>query len=333
MGKVTSRMIATHANVSPSTVSRYLNRSSFIEKEKVQAIENAMSELGYEQKKPHTQAAARTMVIGVLSPSYDSNHVTSIFSGMNRAVSKHVYRINVEVSNYDIDRERRILKDMVAKKVDGMIVIGSFLSEKEISQLLRSVPTLIFGTPALSTNNHGNKQLPQLSMDNELGAYLAVNHLIQKGHRNIVHLRGPKDNSDADARYSGFVRAMESAGLSVDHDLVTWGDFDSEKSSQAVRQLVSNNHEFTAIFACNDESAFGAMHGLYREGLYVPKDVALIGYDDMPLSSYTVPPLTTVRLPFEKMGELSIAYILDLISGNKPKYKMPTMQLIIREST
>ncbi|MFS1917711.1 MULTISPECIES: substrate-binding domain-containing protein [unclassified Vibrio] len=170
-------------------------------------------------------------------------------------------------------------------------------------------------------------------MDNELGAYLAVNHLIQKGHRNIVHLRGPKDNSDADARYSGFVRAMESAGLSVEHDLVTWGDFDSEKSSQAVRQLVSNSHEFTAIFACNDESAFGAMHGLYREGLYVPKDVALIGYDDMPLSSYTVPPLTTVRLPFEKMGELSIAYILDLISGNKPKYKMPTMQLIIREST
>ncbi|MFS1917710.1 MULTISPECIES: LacI family DNA-binding transcriptional regulator [unclassified Vibrio] len=157
MGKVTSRMIATHANVSPSTVSRYLNRSSFIEKEKVQAIENAMSELGYEQKKPHTQAAARTMVIGVLSPSYDSNHVTSIFSGMNRAVSKHVYRINVEVSNYDIDRERRILKDMVAKKVDGMIVIGSFLSEKEISQLLKGAPTLIFGTPALSTNNHGKK--------------------------------------------------------------------------------------------------------------------------------------------------------------------------------
>lgn len=333
MGKVTSRMIAAHAKVSPSTVSRYLNRSSFIVKEKVQAIENAMSELGYEQKKLHTQATSRTMVIGVLSPSYDSTHVSSIFAGMNRAVSKHVYRLNVEASNYEIDRERRILKGMVAKGVDGIIIIGPSLSEKEISQLLKGVPVLIFCASALPTNNHEEKWLPQLNMDNELGAYLAVNHLIQKGHRKIVHLRGPKDNSDADARYSGFVRAMESAGLSVDHDLVIWGDYDSEKSSQAIRQLVSSNHEFTAIFACNDKSAFGAMHGLYREGMYVPRDVALIGYDDMPLSSYTIPPLTTVRLPFEEMGELSIAYILDLISGNKPKYKMPTMQLIIREST
>ncbi|MGF1696201.1 substrate-binding domain-containing protein [Vibrio lamellibrachiae] len=333
MAKVTSRMIAAKADVSPSTVSRYINRSSFIEKEKVLAIEKAMSDLGYRQKDNRVQPAARTMVIGVLSPSYDSVHVSSIFSGMNKAVSKHVYKINVEVSNYESDRERRILKDMVDKNVDGVIIIGTHLTEEEIGVILKGVPKLIFGTPALSVNNIGSKRLHQLQMDNELGAYLAVNHLIQKGHSDIVHLRGPVDNSDSDARYAGYVRAMESAGIEINHELVLQGDFNSEQSSDSIRKAVSANKSFTAIFASNDESAVGAMNGLYREGLTIPNDIAVVGYDDMPLSSYIIPPLTTVRLPFEKMGELSISYILDLISGNEPKYKMPTMQLIIREST
>jgi LacI family transcriptional regulator len=221
---------------------------------------------------------------------------------------------------------------MVAKKVDGVIIIGTFLTEDEIIRILKGVPILIFGTPSLSVNSIGSKRLHQLKMDNELGAYLAVNHLIQKGHRDIVHLRGPKGNSDSDARFEGYVRALESAGLTVDKELVIQGDFDSECSSKSIRSLLSSKKKFTAVFASNDESAFGAMHGLYKEGLSVPNDVALVGYDDMPLSSYVVPPLTTVRLPFEKMGELSISYLLDLISGNTPKYKMPTMQLITRES-
>ncbi|MGR5539524.1 LacI family DNA-binding transcriptional regulator [Vibrio campbellii] len=333
MTKITSRMIAKQAGISPSTVSRYLNRSSYIAKDKVLAIESAMSKLGYKHSKKSTVASSRTMVIGVISPSYDSVHVSSIFAGMNKAVSKHVYRINIEVTNYGAEREKRILTEMVEQGVDGLIIIGTYMSEDEIKTLSKGVTTLIFGTPAQSLNTLGKKRLHQLQMDNELGAYLAVNHLIQKGHQKIAHLRGPIDNRDADARYQGYIRAMRSAGLPLDEELIFKGEFESSVSSSSVRTALEQKVSFTAIFAANDESAIGAMHGLHKHGLEVPSDIAIVGYDDMPLSSYVVPPLTTIRLPFEKMGELSISYILDLISGNTPDYKMPTMQLILREST
>ncbi|AYV23174.1 substrate-binding domain-containing protein [Vibrio mediterranei] len=325
--KATIYDVARKAGVSPSTVSRYLNRTTFIAKDKVDTIEKAIFDLGFKPKGRKAQPKTkRNMKIGVVAPSFDTPYVSRILYGMDRRMRNHSYDIIIETTNWEQSRERHELQDLVSRQVDGIIVVGGDLAEEDIAALTGKIPTLLMC-------RRGKGILPLINVDNEMGGYLATNHLVQLGHKKIMHLTGPSGNIDSENRIAGYLRSLKNAGLVAEPGMVIDGHFESRNAFQNLTTALKGGAKPTAIFAANDHSAFGVIQALHQYGLRVPDDVSVIGFDDLPIDEYYIPRLTTVRQPFAEMGEIGVRYLLDLISGNKPNYDIPPVQVIIRDST
>ncbi|MCW8348310.1 substrate-binding domain-containing protein [Vibrio sp. ZSDZ65] len=325
--KATIYDVAKWAGVSASTVSRYLNRTSFIAKDKVDAIELAIFETGFKHKsrkgEPDTK---RNMTIGVIVPSFDAPYVSRILLGMDEQMHKHSYDLIIETTNWDIARERSELNDLVSRQVDGVIIIGGELVESEIAQVTADIPALLMC-------RSGSGLLPMINVDNEIGAYLATNHLLQLGHSKIFHAMGARGNIETEQRLAGFKRAMTAAGLPSGEPTWISANFEPDEACQRTIEKIESGAEFTAVFAANDLSAFGVIQALHRKGLRVPEDVSVIGFDDLPIGDFYIPRLSTMRQPFAQMGEIAIRYLLDLISGNRPDYDIPPVSIVVRDST
>ncbi|MFA0441444.1 LacI family DNA-binding transcriptional regulator [Vibrio sp. 10N.222.51.C12] len=325
--KATIYDVAKTAGVSASTVSRYLNRTSFIAKDKVDAIELAIFETGFKHKsrkaEPETK---RNMTIGVIAPSFDTPYVSRILFGMDEKMHNHSYNIVIETTNWEVDRERDELKDLMRRQVDGVIIIGGELPERDIAAIMGKTPTLLMC-------RSGSGQLPMINVDNEIGAYLATNHLLQLGHTKIFHAMGARGNIETEQRLAGFKRAMNAAGLPCGE--ATWisGNFEPHEACQNTLEKIESGSSFTAVFAANDLSAFGVIQALHRKGYRVPEDVSVIGFDDLPIGEFFIPRLSTMRQPFAQMGEIAVRYMLDLISGNTPRYEVPPVSIVVRDST
>ncbi len=164
------------------------------------------------------------------------------------------------------------------------------------------------------------------------GAYNATKYLIDRGHRRIVHVTGLLSHYDAAERLAGYKQALQDSGLEVFDDLIIEGDFTEKSGLLAVQSLLMRGQTFSAIFAANDQTAYGARLGLFRQGLRVPDDISIIGFDDQIGSAYMIPPLTTVRFPGEDMGQVAAQAVLDLVRGKSfapPSFKV---ELVVRES-
>jgi LacI family transcriptional regulator len=173
-------------------------------------------------------------------------------------------------------------------------------------------------------------------VDNFTGGYNATRHLINMGHRDIAHITAPNVNpvaiDDVEQRYRGYEKAILEAGWQVDPRLIVEGNLEQQSGVLAVEMLLARGRPFSAIFAANDQMAFGARLALYRRGIRVPEDVSLIGFDDETFAPYMVPPLTTMRQPAVEMGQMAAKAILDLISGKSPQVAVFNTELIARES-
>jgi LacI family transcriptional regulator len=162
---------------------------------------------------------------------------------------------------------------------------------------------------------------------------MATRHLIELGHRRIVHILGPREHADARERKEGYRRALKEAGIPYDPALVVQGDFSEAGGLKALSQLMESRVDFSAIFAANDQTAYGAALGLYRRNLRVPDDVAVVGFDDLAGSQYSIPPLTTIRQPVYQLGELGALAVLAMLRGETPDGALPPPLLVTREST
>ena len=181
------------------------------------------------------------------------------------------------------------------------------------------------------------RQLPELPercvyVDNFQAAYQATRYLIEAGHEEIAHITGIMAQPDGVARRDGYLQALQDAGLDPDPALVVEGNFWRQSGVLAVETLLVRGRVFSAIFAANDQMAFGARLALFRRGIRVPDDVSIVGFDDQPDSAYMTPPLTTIRQPAVEMGETAAQFLLHILKG-KP-YEKPALstELIIRES-
>ncbi|HWG85212.1 MAG TPA: substrate-binding domain-containing protein, partial [Deinococcales bacterium] len=172
-----------------------------------------------------------------------------------------------------------------------------------------------------------------LRVDNVRGAYLGTRHLIELGHRRIGFIAGRHSHRDARDRLEGYTRAIEEAGIGHSPELVVQGDFSEQSGLLAMEGLFARNALFTAVVCANDQSAYGARLALFRRGVRVPDDVSLVGFDDLPGSSFALPPLTSVRQPTWEMGLAAARYALALLD-DKP-YQPPQfdVELVVREST
>ncbi|MDY7230356.1 LacI family DNA-binding transcriptional regulator [Hyalangium rubrum] len=329
--EVTLEEVARRAGVSPSTVSRILNGTARVRESKRKAVERAIAELDYHPNvMARGLAGGRSMSIGVVTQDISSPFYNETLKGIEDSISVAGYAPLFVSGHWNRAKEAERMALLVARRVDGIIVLTGILDDATLLTYAQRMPIVITGRSLRAPN------LYSIQLGNEQAAYEATRHLIELGHSRIAHIGGPEDNVDAQERLAGFRRALAEANLPMEDRLLAVGDFHEASGLLALNQLLDTRLNFTALFVANDQMAYGARLALYRKGIRVPEDVSLIGFDDLPGSLYSTPPLTTVRQPVYDLGKAAGGAMLQLIQGRPvSEVVIPSLplELIAREST
>ncbi|EYB68120.1 LacI family transcriptional regulator [Deinococcus phoenicis] len=326
---VTLAEVAREAGVSPSTVSRILNGTAQVKAAKVAQVKAAIEKLGY---KPN--AFARSLAtgasgsVGVLTQDIASPFYGDALGGIESGLMGSGYSPLIISGHWRTDDEEHAIELFMSRRVEALIVLGGHLPEHELRQLAQQLPVAILGR-RVDLPSAGSISL---ALDNQRAAYDVVNYLLDRGHRRIGHLSGPRDHADALARLAGYRQALEDRGFPFQPGLVVQGDFHEPSGLIGTQQLVAQHPDMTAIFSANDQMAYGARLALYRMGLRVPEDMSLVGFDDLPGSAYTTPPLTSVRQPMAEMGHWLARFVVAQLTGQEITPFQPQLELRLRES-
>lgn len=325
--KVTIQDIADEANVSKATVSRVLNNHASVNEAKREAVLAAMGALNYEPSQlARSLAGGRSMTIGIVTQNIGTAVYDEIVRGVISSLSGTGYSPIFADGQFIPQLELDAIKTLLGRRVDGVIFMGGNLPRKELADVRDQIPTIVV---ARQLDNWGEQCI---YMDNFEAGYKATRYLIDMGHRDIAHIKGIEDHEDAICRYEGFRKAMEDAELPIDEELIYQGNFRGQSGALAIESWLMRGKNFTAVFAANDLSAFGARLALFRRGIRVPDEVSLIGVDDMMVASLMPPPLTTIRQPAVEMGQSAGKAIIALIEGKPFESPTPVPELIRRES-
>lgn len=320
--------IARLAQVSPSTVSRVLTGSSPVHPSKSAAVLAAIEQLNF---RPNLTARAlargKSMVIGILTQSMASQFYGELAQGIEEGLSGSGYQCVFASGHWERADEQAALDLLLSHQLDGVIVLGGDHPDADLRAINEQIPLIAVGRRIEGLEDHC------LHVENAAGAFQVVRHLIDLGHRRIAHVGGIAAHIDARERRRGYEQALAAAGLAVDERLIVEGNFTEQSGLLALEALLARGHHFSAIFAANDQMAYGVRLGLYRRGLRVPEDIALVGFDDLLGSAYTTPPLTTVRQHMLEQGHYAVRGLLNLLADLPPDLPLVTTELVVREST
>jgi LacI family transcriptional regulator len=325
---VTLRVIAREAGVSTSTVSRIINGTVNVSDELKRAVDSAIARHDF---RPNAAARGlalgRTMTVGVVTQAIDSPFYAEGLRGIEHRLQQAGYAALFMSGNWSEDDEKRCMREFISRGVDGIIMFSGRLSDTTLREFATGVPIVVTGRTLRA------KGILSLPIEDRLGAMLAVRHLVELGHRRIGFIAGSENHPDATERLEGYKAALQEADIAFDPRLVLPGDWHEEGGQKATLQLLDSGIPFTALFCVNDQTAYGAYLALFRKGLGVPKDVSIVGFDDLPSSSYSLPPLTSVRQSVRVLGERSAEAILGLLGGRRPRISVPAVEVLVREST
>jgi LacI family transcriptional regulator len=327
-GRATLSMVAQRAGVSPSTVSRILNGTAKVSDDKRTLVESVIEELGFRPDPvARSLAGGRTMSVGVLTQFIDSPYYGEALRGIEDELHQARYAPLFVSGHWNADEEASRLALLQERKVDGLIVLTGRLSDEVLLNMAQMLPVVITGRRLSAPH------LFSIDYDNEEGARLAVQHLYALGHRRIAFISGPLDHPDALQRLEGYKLEMQHNRAGYDPQAVVIGDFQESGGFRAMNALLQAGRLFSAVIAANDQMAYGARLALQRAGLRVPEDVSLVGFDDLPHSAYTLPPLTTVRQSVYEVGKSAARALLDLLAQRSPPSRVIPAELVVREST
>jgi LacI family transcriptional regulator len=321
-------MVAREAGVSMSTVSRIINGTANVSAERKSAVEATIAKYNF-RPNPAARGLAmgRSTTIGVVTQAIDSPFYGEGLRGIEDYLQQHGYAALFMSGNWNEQDEARCVAELLARRVDGIIMFSGRLSDVALAAYAKKVPIVLSGRRLKAPG------IFAMPIDDQHGAMLATRHLIELGHRQIAFIAGVADHPDAVERLKGYRRALAEADVPYDPKRVGAGDFLEQGGMDATQRLIDSGVSFTALFCVNDQSAHGACLALYRNGLAVPGDVSVVGFDDLPSSSYRVPPLTTVRQSVRELGERSAQAMLQLLKNERPRTALPPVELIVREST
>ncbi len=326
--RATIEMVARLAGVSASTISRVLNGTAAVSEIKTRAIHGAIATLGYAPNPvARGLAGGRTMSIGVVTQAVDSPFYGAALHGIEVELDPAGYRPLFVSGNWNAAAEAQCIDMLRARHVDGIIVLTGRLPDQALKDCAKSIPVVVTGRSLQAPG------LYALKFDNFAGARLAAQNLIQLGHRRIGFIMGDPEHPDSQERLEGYRAALEAAGIAHDPELEVPGEFHEVSGMFAVDRLLQSGRSITAIFAANDQMAFGAALALRRHSLRVPDDVSLVGFDDLPGAQFASPPLSTIHQPAFELGRLAAQSMLDLLSGNRPTAQVPEPRFVAREST
>jgi DNA-binding LacI/PurR family transcriptional regulator len=316
--------VAARAGVSHQTVSRVVNGFDSIRPATRDRVLAAIAELGYRRNvAARTLATSRTRAIGVLAPAVTDYGPTSTVQGIEVAARAAGYHSLVTTAADDRDSIVSGLGFLLDQAIEALVVIAP---QQRVLEALREldirVPIATLQAVELGTGT-------AVSVDQAAGARLVMDHLLGLGHRHIQHLAGPIEFLEAAARRSAYERALASAGAAVPEVLV--GDWTAESGYRAASLL---DPEATAVFSANDQMALGLVHGLVALGRRVPREVSIVGFDDVPEARFYLPALTTVRQDFVQIGRVAVESLIRQIEGEAAEHIAPLeARLVVREST
>jgi DNA-binding LacI/PurR family transcriptional regulator len=333
---VSIKDIAERAQVSHSTVSRALSDSPLVSDATKARIQQLAREMGYS---PDAQARSlvlgRTLTVGIVVTTITDPFIAEIVQAVETTAHDHGYSVILASSHAEPEREIAAVETLRSKRVDGVIVASSRVGALYQQHLDR------LGVPVVLVNSHSEQSGPYtfaVNVDNAQGARLATGHLIELGHRRIAYITGPADHSDDLARMDGYREALERSSIVFDPALVVPGNGRVTGGEYAWPQLRALVHPPTAAFCYNDITAIGLLSAVRRTGGSVPRDLAIVGFDDIPFASYVDPPLTTVAQPKPEMGKQAMEMVLALLAdGNQAGGKVANVvvqgHLIVRKSS
>ena len=323
---LTLEEIAKLAGVSRSTVSRVVNDQPNVREPVRERVWQVIRETGYQ---PHAAARSlvtrRTRIVAVIIPEAVTTLFTDPFfahllCGITQTCNSQGYQLMLSLFNGPAGPEEMYRRVVGGGHLDGMVVASTRVDDPLIDRLLDDrVPFVMVG-------RHPDERVCYVDVDNVAGARMAVDHLARLGHRRIGTITGPLNMPSAADRLEGYRQAMQAHRLPVDDDLIVEGDFTEASGMAAARRLLSL--PVTAIFAASDIMAVGALKVIRETDLQVPRDVALVGFDDLPIAAALQPALTTVRQPIEQMGSMAASLLLSLLEG-PPEGRPPAQRLVL----
>jgi LacI family transcriptional regulator len=314
------------AGVSRSTVSRVINDHPNVREQVRERVWQVINDTGY---RPHAAARSlvtrRTRIIGAIIPQA----VTTLFvdpffplllCGITETCNDHGYHLMLSLFNGPATEEELYRRLVHSGHLDGVIVASTRMDDPLVPTLLDDdVPFILVG-------RHSDSRAGYVDVDNVSGSRMAVEHLIRLGHRRIATITGPLSMASGEDRLAGYYQALEAHRIPVQEALIAEGDFTEGGGAMAMQRLLSASP--TAVFAASDVTAIGALKALREAGLRVPEDVALVGFDDIPVAAALEPALTTVRQPIERLGSMAADLLLNLLE-NPPDTQAPAHRIIL----
>lgn len=312
----TIKDVAKKAKVSTATVSRILNDLPGYKPETKETVLKAIAELGYQ---PNAVARGlinkKTNTIGVLFPDVSSMFSSEVLNGVEDKAKEFGHSVIVCNTASNGQRTLEYLQVLQEKRVDGVI----FTSESIKEEYYKAIEAMQIPVILLSTASY-RYSLPYVKVDDRHAAYSATEYLVKQGHKQIAMISGPKRDPIAGVpRVEGFNSALADYELfdRMDHVIESKG-FSYQDGKDALKHLVKEFPETTAVFVASDEMAVGALSSAYALGIHVPKDLSIIGYDNLKISEMSIPPLTTIAQPLYKMGMTASSMLLEMIETGQP---------------
>jgi DNA-binding LacI/PurR family transcriptional regulator len=327
----TIKDVAQRAGVSPTTVSYVLNKSRFVSPETEARVRQAIKELNYQPDHvARSLRAKRTMTVGMLVSDIANPFYADVVRGAQDVLSDKHYSLILCNTDEAPERELSTLQVLIQKKVDGLIVVATGANVEPLREASNAGISIVLVDRQLPGN-----WLDTVLVDDERGAYEAVWHLLQLGHRQIGAIIGKIGISTTDNRRRGYEAALRDFGVPVDPALIQTGHSTIQGGIAAAHALLDHRPRPTAIFAANNLMTVGVFLALKERGLRCPEDLAVVGFDDMVWLSAFTPGLTTVAQPNYELGKRAAELLLDRLTGHPPESpRLVTLppKLIVRES-
>jgi DNA-binding LacI/PurR family transcriptional regulator len=325
----TMKDVAAKAGVSYQTVSRVVNESPHVKFETRTRVAEAMGELRYRPNKAARHLVSRrSKIIGFIG-SLNFYGPVRVMISVEQTAKKHGYNVMfAELPEVNPEEVRRAIDELCARQVDGIVILIPLELEMEfIRDVCRGVPFIVVDADMGSS-------LPAILVDQDKGSLLAVRHITQLGHRRIAFIRGPIGWRAARLRMDGWMKALKRARLKPGP--VLEGDWTAQSGYDAAQKLIrSHRGEFSAVIVANDHMALGALGAFSDNGISVPDEISVIGFDGLPESQFYQPPLSTIYQDFAALGEVGVEYLLKMMNLpgiGAPRYVLSPV-LVVRKST
>jgi len=328
---VTIKDVSKRAGVSKSTVSRVTANNGYVSERKREIIERAITELGY---RPNTMARGlrsnRTNIIGNVVVDVASPFYAQMVGGSQAACRQAQKSMLISSGYADQNDESNAIMELIDRACDGLVLYLENPVREDVADIIRNsgIPIVMIGGDERKLGR------AVIKIDNYSGAKTAMQFLVDKGHRHIIHLSGPLAYRDTRARLLGIKATLADANIDEKKVLIRHGEYFEKFGYLETLSLLDSGHKFTAVFAGDDDIAAGVILALKERGLHLPKDVSVIGFDDNFHARHLSPALTTVRQPTREVGRLAIELLAQILDGKdleETEITVPT-ELIVRES-